>query len=105
MSYFSQMAGLAWHNFTSAAAGLGVALALARGLTRGRRSRPGTLGNFWVDLMRSILYVLLPICLVFALVLVSQGDDPDPGSPYVGGDDARGRHAGPHAAAPSPRRR
>ncbi|MCY1017983.1 potassium-transporting ATPase subunit KdpA [Pyxidicoccus sp. MSG2] len=74
MSYLSQMAGLAWHNFTSAAAGIGVALALARGFTR----RPGpagqkTLGNFWVDLIRGTLYVLLPICFVYALFLVSQG--------------------------------
>ena len=73
MSYLTQMAGLAWHNFTSAAAGIGVALALARGLTR----RPGptarkTLGNFWVDLVRGILYVLLPICFVFALVFWSR---------------------------------
>jgi K+-transporting ATPase ATPase A chain len=74
MSYLSQMAALVWHNFLSAAVGLGVALALARGLTR----RPGpdgakTLGNFWVDLVRALLYVFLPICLVVALVLVSQG--------------------------------
>jgi K+-transporting ATPase ATPase A chain len=76
MSYFSQMAALAWHNFISAAAGLGVALALARGLTR--RAAPGgepprTVGNFWVDLIRSINYVFLPICLAAALALVSQG--------------------------------
>lgn len=74
MSYFSQMAGLAWHNFTSAAAGIGVALALGRGFTR----RPGpegakTLGNFWVDLTRGIVYVLLPLSIIFALVLISQG--------------------------------
>ncbi len=74
MSYPTQMAGLAWHNFTSAAAGIGVALALARGFTR----RPGpegakTLGNFWVDLIRATLYVLLPLCVVYALFLVSQG--------------------------------
>ena len=74
MSYLTQMAGLAWHNFLSAAVGLCVALALARGLTY--RLQPGehkTLGNFWVDLMRSILYVFLPICIPVALVLVSQG--------------------------------
>src|SRR5436305_14404782 len=74
MSYLSQMAGLAWHNFTSAAVGLGVALAVARGLTR----RPGpegakTLGNFWVDLIRGIVYLLVPLCLVITLVLVWQG--------------------------------
>jgi potassium-transporting ATPase potassium-binding subunit len=76
MSYFSQMAALAWQNFVSAAAGLGVALALARGLTRravGGGPAPQTIGNFWTDLIRSILYVFLPICLVVALVLVSQG--------------------------------
>jgi K+-transporting ATPase ATPase A chain len=74
MSYLSQMAGLAWHNFTSAAVGIGVALALARGLTRQPGPRgPKTLGSFWVDLIRSIVYVLLPVSLVVGLVLVSQG--------------------------------
>jgi K+-transporting ATPase ATPase A chain len=74
MSYLSQMAGLAWHNFTSAAAGLGVALALARGLTRRRGpDAPRTIGNFWVDLIRSIVYVLLPISLLIALFFTSQG--------------------------------
>src|SRR5208283_5771009 len=74
MSYLTQMAGLAWHNFTSAAAGMAVAIALARGLTR--RLEPGAakhLGNFWVDLWRGILYVLLPLSVIAALVLVSQG--------------------------------
>jgi len=74
MSYVSQMMGLAWHNFTSAAVGIGCALVVARGLTR----RPGPdgakgVGNFYVDLIRGIVYVLLPICIVIALVLVSQG--------------------------------
>jgi K+-transporting ATPase ATPase A chain len=74
MSYLTQMAGLAWHNFTSAAAGVCVALALARGFTR----RPGpdgpkTLGNFWVDLIRGIVYVFLPLSVVMALVLIWQG--------------------------------
>ena len=74
MSYLTQMAGLAWHNFTSAAVGIGIALALARGLTR----RPGptgprTLGNFWVDLIRSLVYVLLPISIVATLALVAAG--------------------------------
>ncbi|NOK08328.1 potassium-transporting ATPase subunit KdpA [Corallococcus exercitus] len=74
MSYATQMLGMTWQNFTSAAAGLGVALALARGLTR----RPGpegrkTLGNFWGDLVRATLYVLLPLSLVAALFFVSQG--------------------------------
>jgi len=96
MSYFTQMAGLAWHNFVSAAAGIGVALAVARGLTRKATGAGGgpadslrggaavraledrtledrTLGSFWVDLIRGTIYVLLPLALVFALVLVSQG--------------------------------
>jgi len=74
MSYLTQMAGLAWHNFTSAAVGIGIALALARGLTR--RPGPGgprTLGSFWVDLVRAIVYVLLPISIVGTLVLVASG--------------------------------
>src|SRR5512138_95712 len=68
MSYLAQMAGLAWHNFLSASVGIAIALALARGLTR--RPRPSgarTLGNFWVDLVRSTLYVLLPVSFVVAL--------------------------------------
>ncbi len=74
MSYLSQMAGLAWHNFISAAAGIAIATALARGLTRkGDGSRWGTIGNFWVDLTRATVYVLLPLCLVIALLFVSQG--------------------------------
>jgi K+-transporting ATPase ATPase A chain len=74
MSYLTQMAGLAWHNFTSAAAGMGVALVIARGLTRREGpDGPKTVGNFWVDLYRALLYVLLPISVVFTLVLVSQG--------------------------------
>jgi K+-transporting ATPase ATPase A chain len=74
MSYLSQMAGLAWHNFISAAAGIAVAIALARGLTRrGDGKGPGTIGNFWVDLTRSTVYILLPLCLIFTLVFVSQG--------------------------------
>jgi K+-transporting ATPase ATPase A chain len=74
MSYLTQMAGLAWHNFTSAAAGIAIAVALARGLTR--RLGPGdapTIGNFWVDLIRAILYVLLPICVPVTLLLVAMG--------------------------------
>jgi K+-transporting ATPase ATPase A chain len=74
MSYLSQMAGLAWHNFISAAAGIAVAIALARGLTRrGDGSGPGTIGNFWVDLTRATVYVLLPLSFVFALFFASQG--------------------------------
>ena len=74
MSYLTQMAGLAWHNFLSAGVGLCVALALARGLTyRLRPGDPKTIGNFWVDLIRSIVYVFLPICIPVTLLLVSQG--------------------------------
>jgi K+-transporting ATPase ATPase A chain len=74
MSYLTQMAGLAWHNFLSAGVGLCVALALARGLTyRLRPEQPKTVGNFWVDLIRSIIYVFLPICIPVTLLLVSHG--------------------------------
>jgi K+-transporting ATPase ATPase A chain len=70
MSYFSQMVGLAFHNFVSAAVGIAIAAALVRGIARHSAE---TLGNFWVDLVRLTYYLLLPICLVFAAVLVSQG--------------------------------
>jgi K+-transporting ATPase ATPase A chain len=70
MAHFTQMAGLAFHNFVSAAAGAAVAVALIRGLTR---RRAGTLGNFWVDLVRTCTRLLLPMAAVFTLVLVSQG--------------------------------
>jgi potassium-transporting ATPase potassium-binding subunit len=70
MSYFSQMAGLTVQNFLSAAVGISVAIALIRGIA----SRSGnSIGNFWQDLIRTILYVLLPISIVLALVLVFQG--------------------------------
>ncbi len=70
MSYFSQMAGLAWHNFVSAAAGLAVAIAVIRGVTR---TDVKAVGNFWADMTRSLLYVLLPVSIVIGLVLVAQG--------------------------------
>ena len=74
MSYLTQMAGLAWHNFISVGVGIGVMMALARGLTYRREpGAPKTLGNFWVDLNRSVIYLLIPFSLVMALVLVSQG--------------------------------
>ena len=74
MSYLSQMAALAWHNFTSAATGIAIALALARGLTRrGGSGGAKTIGNFWADLIHATLYVLLPISILGALALVSQG--------------------------------
>jgi len=69
-SYLTQMAGLAWQHFISAAAGLAVAVALIRGLTRHTSQE---LGNFWVDLTRGILWVLLPLSIVLALLLMSQG--------------------------------
>ncbi len=70
MSYLTQMAGLAYHNFTSAAVGMALAIAFIRGISRREQN---TLGNFWVDATRAILWVLLPISFVLALVLVSQG--------------------------------
>jgi potassium-transporting ATPase potassium-binding subunit len=70
MSYLTQMAGLAYHNFTSAAVGIALAIAFIRGIARRQMQ---TIGNFWVDMVRSCLWVLLPFCIVGALVLVSQG--------------------------------
>ncbi len=70
MSYLSQMVALAIHNFASAAVGIAIAAALVRGIAR---HSAHTLGNFWVDLVRTTYYLLLPICLVFAVFLVSQG--------------------------------
>ena len=70
MSYFTQMAGLAYHNFLSAAVGIALAIAFIRGIAR--RESDG-IGNFWVDMTRAILWILLPISFLFALVLVSQG--------------------------------
>ena len=70
MSYFTQAAGLAYHNFVSAAAGIAVAIAFIRGIAQKEKE---TIGNFWVDLVRATLWVLLPLCIVGALVLVSQG--------------------------------
>ncbi len=70
MSYVTQMAGLAYHNFMSAAVGIVLAIAFIRGIARRQMK---TIGNFWVDLVRCNLWVLLPVCMVGALVLVSQG--------------------------------
>jgi K+-transporting ATPase ATPase A chain len=70
MSYLTQMAGLAYHNFASAAVGIALAIAVIRGVSRNESK---TIGNFWVDLTRSFLWVLLPVCLIGSLVLVSQG--------------------------------
>ncbi|HTX56273.1 MAG TPA: potassium-transporting ATPase subunit KdpA [Candidatus Acidoferrales bacterium] len=70
MSYLSQMTGLAWHNWVSAGLGICLAIALFRGIAR---TTVKTLGNFWVDLTRCMLYVFLPICIVGSLLLVWQG--------------------------------
>ncbi len=70
MSYFTQMAGLAYHNFMSAAVGIALAIAFIRGIARPQMD---TIGNFWVDLVRASLWVLLPFCAVGTLALVSQG--------------------------------
>ena len=70
MSYLTQMAGLAKHNFWSAAAGIAVAVALIRGI---KRTTSGTIGNFWVDTTRTLLYVLLPASIIGALLMVAQG--------------------------------
>jgi K+-transporting ATPase ATPase A chain len=70
MSYLTQMAGLAYHNFSSAAVGIALAIAFIRGISRREKE---TIGNFWVDMTRTTLWVLLPACIVYALLLVSQG--------------------------------
>ncbi|HTZ60850.1 MAG TPA: potassium-transporting ATPase subunit KdpA [Acidobacteriaceae bacterium] len=70
MSYFTQMAGLAYHNFLSAAIGIAVAVALVRGIVR---KQSATIGNFWVDTTRTVLWILLPICIVVAPLLIGQG--------------------------------
>jgi len=70
MSYLTQMAGLATHNFFSAAVGIAVAIALIRGI---KRTTSATIGNFWVDMTRTLLYVLVPGSIVYALLLVGQG--------------------------------
>jgi potassium-transporting ATPase potassium-binding subunit len=79
MSYFTQMAGLTFHNFVSAATGIALAIALVRGFARHQMK---TVGNFWVDLTRCTLWILLPICIVVAPVLVWQGV-PQNLNPYV----------------------
>jgi len=79
MSYFTQMAGLAFHNFVSGATGIAFAVALIRGLAR--RSAFG-IGSFWVDMVRATLYVLLPLCIVYTLFLVWQGA-PQNFNPYT----------------------
>ena len=70
MSYLTEMAGLATHNFFSAAVGIVVAVALVRGI---KRTTSSTIGNFWVDTTRTLLYILLPASVLYALLLVAQG--------------------------------
>jgi potassium-transporting ATPase potassium-binding subunit len=70
MSYLTEMVGLATHNFWSAAAGIVVAIALIRGI---KRTSSATIGNFWVDMTRTLLYILTPACVLYALILVWQG--------------------------------
>ncbi len=70
MSYLTEMVGLATHNFFSAAIGIVVAVAIIRGI---KRTSASTIGNFWVDTTRTLLYVLLPACVIYALLLVAQG--------------------------------
>ena len=70
MSYLTQMLGLAYHNFGSAASGIAVAMVIIRGIAR---KQSATIGNFWVDMTRCFLYILLPICLIYAPILISQG--------------------------------
>ncbi|SDE44260.1 potassium-transporting ATPase subunit KdpA [Sporomusa acidovorans] len=86
MSYFTQMAALTVQNFLSAATGLAVAIAFIRGLTR---KTTQLIGNFWVDLTRSVIYILLPISILFSVVLVQQGV-PQTLSPYVSAQTLEG---------------
>ncbi len=120
MSYLSQMLGLGVQNFVSAASGMAVMVALFRGLAR---RTTATIGNFWFDLVRSTLYIFLPLSFVFALFLVSQGviqnfksyDTATLVQPTTGADgkpvtevthtDGAGRFANRHQAARHQRRR
>ncbi len=95
VSYFSNMVALASHNWMSAATGIAVAIAVVRGFAR--HSADG-LGNFWVDVTRATLYVLLPISIVLALLLVWQGV-PQNFAPYTASDHA-GRGGAGHRAGP-----
>ncbi len=70
LSYFSQMAGLTGQNFLSAATGMCAFVALARGI---QKKQSGALGNFWVDLTRTLIYILLPLAIIFSLILVEEG--------------------------------
>jgi K+-transporting ATPase ATPase A chain len=86
LSYFTQMAGLAWHMFVSAGAGIAIAVAVIRGFVR---TNEKTLGNFWVDLTRAWLYVLVPLTTIFALFLIFQGV-PQNFNAYIDAHNAEG---------------
>jgi len=86
MSYFTQMAALTVQNFLSAATGLAVAVALIRGLTR---KTTKVIGNFWFDVVRSVVYILLPLSILFSVVLVQQGV-PQTLSPYISAQTLEG---------------
>lgn len=86
MSYFTQMTGLAVQNFLSAGAGMAACVAMLRGFT-GKESK--TIGNFWVDMTRSVLYILLPLAVVIAVLLLSQGVVQDTGK-YINADTLEG---------------
>ena len=104
LSYFSQMVGLVFHNFVSAAAGIAAAAALVRGIARHSAK---TIGNFWVDLVRINLYILLPISIIFSLFLTSQGMIQN-FKPYVGAvaiESATARRILQRPSRPSPRGR
>ena len=100
MSYLAQMAGLTVQNFVSAATGIALAVALIRGFARASAK---TIGNFWVDLTRSTLYVLLPLCIVLTLVFVCAGRAAD-ARRLCRRDHARRRAADDRASGRSPRR-
>ena len=109
MSYFTQMAGLAYHNFVSAAVGMAVAIAFIRGIAQREKE---TIGNFWVDMVRASLWVLLPIAVVGSLFLVSQGvvqnlkrHGAHRGRPHAGDCPGSGGVAGNHQAVRYQRRR
>ncbi|HEY5350121.1 MAG TPA: potassium-transporting ATPase subunit KdpA, partial [Candidatus Lustribacter sp.] len=86
LSYLTQMAGLAWHMFVSAAAGIAIVIAVIRGFVR---TEGKTIGNFWVDLTRALLYVLVPIAIAGTLILIFEGV-PQNFSPYIDAKNASG---------------
>jgi len=102
MSYLTQMVGLAYHNFGSAAVGIVVAVALIRGI---KRTVSGSIGNFWVDMTRTFLYVLVPASLVYALLLIAQGVPQNLRAYTAAHPSNSPRKPRPLHRAPSPRRR